>query len=78
MLLRFYEPQNGAIFIDGLAINELSKHELRNSFSLVPQDPVIFAMTALENIRFSRPHASETEVREAAVAADAHKFITKL
>ena len=78
LLMRFYEPEKGSILIDNVKINTLLKSDLRKSFALVPQEPVIFAMNAMENIRFSRPNAVDQEVREAAKAADAHDFISKL
>ena len=78
LILRFYEPKKGKIFVDGLNLSLLSKKNLRESISLVPQDPVIFAMSAMDNIRFSRPGATDQEVKKAAIAADAHNFISDL
>jgi len=78
LLLRFYEAEKGSIFFDGYNSALLSKNTLRESISLVPQDPVIFAMSAMDNIRFSRPSATDQQVLEAAKAADAHKFISDL
>ena len=78
LLLRFYEPQSGSILIDNVPIKSLTKADLRRSFALVPQDPAIFAMTAMENIRFGRPGASDFEVEMAAISADAHQFISEL
>ena len=78
LLLRFYEQQNGDIFIDGVNSSDLSKKSLRESFSLVPQEPIIFAMSAMDNIRFSRPDATDQEVKAAAIAADAHDFISEM
>ena len=78
LLLRFYEAEKGSIFFDGYNLALLSKNTLRESISLVPQDPVIFAMSAMDNIRFSRPSATDQQVKEAAKAADAHKFISDL
>ena len=78
LLLRFYEAEKGTIFFDGYNSALLSKNSLRESISLVPQDPVIFAMSAMDNIRFSRPSATDQQVKEAAKAADAHKFISDL
>jgi len=54
------------------------REEMRKVFALVPQEPVIFATTARENIRFGRPDASDAEVEEAAKAAAAHEFLAKL
>ena len=78
LILRFYEPKKGIISVDGLNSSLLSKKSLRESISLVPQDPVIFAMSAMDNIRFSRPGATDQEVKDAAKAADAHNFISDL
>ena len=78
LLLRFYEAERGSISFDGFNSSLLSKKSLRQSISLVPQDAVIFAMSAMENIRFGRPNATDQEVKEAAIAADAHNFISDL
>jgi len=78
MLMRFYDPQAGRITLDGIDIRELSRRELRGALALVPQDPVIFAASAAENIRFGRPEASDAEVEAAARAAAAHDFIAAL
>ncbi|MFN3953436.1 MAG: ABC transporter transmembrane domain-containing protein [Pararhodobacter sp.] len=78
MLMRFYDPQQGVIRLDGTNIRDLHRSDLRAAMALVPQDPVIFATTARENIRFGRPDASEAEVEAAARAAAAHSFIAAL
>ncbi|MBY6092065.1 ABC transporter transmembrane domain-containing protein [Pseudooceanicola sp. 502str34] len=78
MILRFYDPAAGRITLDGTDISEITRHELRQSLALVPQDPVIFAASARENIRFGRPGASDAEVEAAARAAAAHDFIVAL
>ena len=78
LLLRFYDPGKGRVFFDNCDIALLPKKSLRENISLVPQDPIIFAMSAMDNIRFSRPNATDDEVRAAAVAADAHDFISEL
>ncbi|MDG2473805.1 MAG: ABC transporter transmembrane domain-containing protein [Paracoccaceae bacterium] len=78
LLLRFYDPSNGSISFDNCDISTLFKKSLRENISLVPQDPIIFAMTAMDNIRFSRPTATDDEVKAAAIAADAHNFISEL
>jgi len=78
LLLRFYDPTSGAIRIDGLALTEMNRAEFRRAIALVPQDPVIFAATARENIRFGRPEATDAEVEAAARAAAAHEFLEKL
>ncbi len=78
MVQRFYDPQDGAVLIDGLDLRDLSRATFRQHIALVPQDPVIFADTARENIRFGRPTATDAEVEEAAKAAAAHEFLTLL
>ena len=78
LLLRFYDPQSGRITLNGTAINALSLDDLRNQIGIVPQEPVIFSTSALENIRYGKPQASDEEVRAAAVAAFADEFIVHL
>lgn len=78
LLMRFYDPQEGRILLDGLDIRELSRQTFRRSIAIVPQDPAIFAISARENIRFGRPDASDAEVEDAARAAAAHDFIAAL
>ncbi|MCP2671152.1 ABC transporter transmembrane domain-containing protein [Maricaulaceae bacterium EIL42A08] len=78
LLLRFYEPQSGQIMLDGINLAAMARSEFRRALSLVPQDPVIFAASARDNIRFGRPQASDEEVGLAARAAAAHDFITAL
>ena len=77
-LLRFYDPQSGKITLDGTDLRDMTRAEFRQHMALVPQDPVIFATTARENIRFGRPDASDAEVEAAARAAAAHDFILNL
>jgi ATP-binding cassette subfamily B protein len=78
LLLRFYDPQIGAISIDGIDIKQTDPRVLRNHISLVPQDVVIFSTDAMSNIRMARPDATDDEVRAAAIAANADEFITAL
>jgi ATP-binding cassette, subfamily B, bacterial len=78
LLLRYYDPALGSIRLDGVPIDQLSLHELRQRIGIVPQDPVIFSSSALENIRYGKPGASDAEVRAAAAAAFADEFIEKL
>ncbi|MEC8294256.1 MAG: ATP-binding cassette domain-containing protein, partial [Pseudomonadota bacterium] len=77
-ILRFYDPQEGRILLDGVDLKDMARDAFRKHLALVPQDPVIFASTAMENIRFGRPEASDSEVEAAAKAAAAHDFIMKL
>ena len=78
LLLRFYDPTAGRIVLDGVAVRELALHDLRQRIGIVPQDAVIFSASALENIRYGRPDATDAEVRAAAQAAFAHEFISAL
>jgi ATP-binding cassette subfamily B protein len=78
LLQRFYEPQQGSITIFGTAIEDLSLPALRGAIAVVPQDAVIFSSSALENIRYGRPEASDEEVKQAAKDAFADEFIQSL
>ncbi len=78
LLMRFYDPQNGAIRVDGVPITAISLADLRARIGIVPQDSTVFSTSALENIRYGKPDASEAEVQVAARAAFAHDFITAL
>ena len=78
LLLRFYDPEDGRVALDGVDLREASLEAVRRSFALVPQDAVMFATSARENIRFGRPEASDDEVRAAAEAAGAAAFLDSL
>ena len=78
LLLRFYDTQSGRILVDGQDITSLDPVDLRQQIGLVPQETVLFAESASENIRFGRPDASDEEVQKAASAAAAHEFISAL
>lgn len=78
LLLRFYDPQQGAIRIDGFDLMDMDPLELRRHIGLVPQETVLFGESALENIRYGRADASDEEVIQAATAAAANDFIDKL
>jgi ATP-binding cassette subfamily B protein len=75
LFMRFYDIDSGEIFIQGQALNSLDTGLIRQHYALVPQDAVIFATTVLENIRLSKPTASEEDVIAAAKLAYAHEFI---
>ena len=75
LLLRFYEAQSGHIELDGLPIETIDLRALRERVGIVPQDSVVFSASAMENIRYGRPEASDAEVVAAAKAAFAHEFI---
>ncbi len=65
LLLRYYDPAHGSIRLDGIDISQMQPADLRGRIGIVPQDPVIFSTTAMENIRYGRPAASDAEVRAA-------------
>lgn len=75
LLLRFYDPQGGTIWVDGVPITEADPFALRARMALVPQEPTIFAASVLDNIRYGRPEAAEDDVRRAAELASADGFI---
>jgi ATP-binding cassette subfamily B protein len=78
LLLRFYDPQSGRVSIDGIDIARADPSLVRSRLALVPQDPVIFATSVLENVRYGRPDASEDDVRAACEAAYADEFVDRL
>ncbi len=78
LLLRFYDPAQGRITIDGTDIKAIRQQDLRKHVAIVQQEAMIFAATARENIRFGRPDASDADVEAAAQAAAAHGFISAL
>ena len=78
LLLRFYDPSQGVVRLDGMDLRQTEPGEARVRFGLVPQDPAIFAADAWENIRFGRPVASDEDVRAAARAAGAEGFLDAL
>ncbi len=78
LLLRFYDPQAGTIRLDGVDLREADLAAARACLGLVPQEPVIFAATASENIRYGAPTASDAAIRAAATAAGAREFLEEL
>jgi ATP-binding cassette, subfamily B, bacterial len=78
LLLRFYDPASGTLSLDGVPIRTADPHEVRKRIALVPQDSVVFAATARDNIRFGRPEADDAEVERAADLAHATEFIRRL
>jgi len=78
LLMRFYDPLKGHIFIDGIPLEDLEPHGLRAVIGLVPQDPMLFSTTFLENIRFGNLEASDEDVKAATRAAYADEFIERL
>lgn len=75
LLLRYYEPQNGAIYFDQTASLDIDLEHLRSNIGIVPQEVLLFADTIAENIRFGKPTASDEEIKSAAQAANALDFI---
>ena len=78
LLLRFYDPQQGRITLDGVDLRALALPDLRGSFALVPQDPVLFGASAADNIGFGRSGADADAIVAAAQAAEAHEFLDTL
>lgn len=78
LIQRFYDPNSGTVSIDGHDLTTLDRADFRRHIALVPQEPVIFATTARENIRFGRLGATDAEIEAAARAAAAHEFLTTL
>jgi ATP-binding cassette subfamily B protein len=78
LLLRYYDAQQGAVTVDGVPVRDAALHDLRARIGIVPQDSTVFSTSALENIRYGRPDASDEEVQAAARAAFAHDFILAL
>ena len=78
LLLRYYDADEGTISLDGVELRRADPRSLRTRLALVPQDPVIFAASVRENVRYGRPDASDAEVGEACAAAYASEFIERL
>ena len=78
LLLKYYEPENGEITIDGINIREINNSSLRKAISYIPQNIELFSKSIFDNIRVAKSNATMDEVKEAAIKADAHGFISKL
>ncbi|MGJ5046951.1 ABC transporter ATP-binding protein/permease [Bradyrhizobium oligotrophicum] len=78
LLLRFYDPASGSISFDGVPVRAADPRKMRERIALVPQESVVFATSARENIRFGRPEATDAEVERAADLAHASEFIRRL
>src|SRR5438477_614734 len=78
LLLRFYDPQAGRVLIDGVDVRTADPRAVRGRIAVVPQDPVIFAASVWDNVRYGRPDATDAEVRDACEAAYATEFLARL
>jgi ATP-binding cassette, subfamily B, bacterial len=78
LIVRFYDPTEGQVLLDGVDLRDYKLADLRSQFAIVLQDPVLFSTSIAENIAYARPHASEQEIIEAAKASGAHEFIIGL
>jgi len=78
LLLRFYDPTSGEIKLDDINIRDLAEDDFRSQIALVPQDTMIFASSAAENISYGKPNAPREAILQAARAANAHEFIGKM
>ena len=78
LLMRFYAPQHGAVLLDGVPIEHMALSDLRQRIGVVPQEPVVFSGSVMDNIRYGKPDATDQQVHAAAEAAFAHEFIAEL
>jgi ATP-binding cassette subfamily B protein len=78
LVMRFFDPGSGQILLDGVDLRDYRLADLRSQFAMVLQEPVLFSSSIAENIAYARPGAGVEEILEAAKAADAHDFITRL
>jgi ATP-binding cassette, subfamily B, bacterial len=78
LLIRFYDPHDGRVAIDGVDLRQLSLRSLRSQLAVVLQEPLLFSGTIAENIRYGRLNATHDEIVDAAVAANAHEFVERL
>lgn len=76
LLMRFYDPTDGQILLDGVDLRDYKTRDLRRQFAMVLQDTILFSTTIRENIAYARPDATETEIEDAARSAQAHEFIS--
>jgi ATP-binding cassette subfamily B protein len=78
LLMRFYDPSEGEILLDGVMLKDFKLSDLRKQLSVVLQDPVLFSATIRENIAYANPLATEEQISQAAKLANAHEFIISL
>jgi ATP-binding cassette subfamily B protein len=78
LIQRFYEPESGEILIDGTSLTNVDTFALRNHMAYVSQNPILFQGSIRDNLRYARPDATDAEIEQAAINAQAHDFITAL
>jgi ATP-binding cassette subfamily B protein len=78
LLMRFYAPQHGEVLLDGVPIEQMDLADLRQRIGVVPQEPVVFSGSVMDNIRYGKSDATDQQVHAAAEAAFAHEFIAEL
>lgn len=78
LIQRFYDPEAGAILVDGTNIKDLNVNWLRQHIGLVSQEPILFGTTIAENIRYGREDVTQGEIENACKEANAHDFVSKL
>lgn len=78
LIQHFYNPLNGMVYVDGMKITDINTKQLRSFIGVVGQEPVLFATTISENIRFGNPSCTQEDIEKAARTANCHKFITRL
>ena len=78
LLFRFYDPKEGAVYVNNQNIKDISQQSLRKIIGVVPQDTVLFNDTIYYNISYGNPEATEEQIHEAAKSADIHKFVMNL
>ena len=78
LIYRHYDPMNGEVLLDGRNLKDYDLHGFRKFFAIVPQEVEVFDVSARENIAYARPNATQKEIEAAAIAANAHEFISKL
>ncbi|WP_094604691.1 Putative multidrug export ATP-binding/permease protein [Sporomusa silvacetica DSM 10669] len=78
LLLRFYDPDKGAVYLDGIDIRQLKIGDLRRQIGFIQQEPVLFNTTILENLRYGRPNATLSQIEQAVKVSNAYDFIMAL
>ena len=78
LMLRLFDPQTGAIYLDGVDLRDYRVKDLRNQYSMVLQDTILLSTSIGENISYGRPSASDEEIQNAARFADIHRYISEL